>query len=108
MDNLDTLATLGTKVDPTNNIIPGLNRSAFEGQAVLVSYKTSVLVIVKSGKSFVRDRGKKNICVKERKKIHCQLRNGYFVAVNQILMTTVMTISILSINKCFVSYHSLR
>ena len=47
MDNPDTLAALGTKVEPTNNIIPGLNQSAFEGQAVLVSYKTSVLVIVK-------------------------------------------------------------
>ena len=35
----------------------------------------------------VRDREKENLRRKEN--IHCHLRYGYFVAINQIVMTTV-------------------
>ena len=51
--------------------------------------KKTVLLIytVKSGKSLGSDRGKK--IVHKKSKIHCHLRYGYFVMVNQILMTKV-------------------
>ena len=37
--------------------------------------------------SLIGDRGKKKYTQKE--KLHCRLRYKYFVAVNQIVMTTV-------------------
>jgi hypothetical protein len=75
-----------------------------KGKRVYMCYKTSTVLLIyvslflikhqpvllllsslmKSGKSIVRVRGKK---LKE--KIHCHLGKGYFVTVNQFVMTIV-------------------
>ena len=67
-----------SNTDPSNK--PGVNPGSHEEQIVPISYKTpAVVLIVKSGKSLVRDRGKINL--RKRHKLHCYLRIGYFVTV---------------------------
>jgi hypothetical protein len=54
--------------------MPGVNRGARKGEAVAASYKIPVVLLIYKVK---------------KKKIRCRLRYGYFVTVNQIVMTTV-------------------
>jgi hypothetical protein len=61
---------------------------AHEVKADPASYKTpAVVLIVKSGKSLVGDKGKEKI--RKRENIHSYLRIGYFVTVNQFMITTI-------------------
>ena len=101
MDNPETQTTLGTRNSMQPNKIktaqksktmsytystkkPGVNTGIREGQSVPVSYKTSVVIfMVNSGIGIFGVTGK------TREKIHCHLRNEYFVTVNQFVMMTV-------------------
>ena len=66
----------------TNKQNTRVNRCSHKGQAVSISYKTlMVLLIFKFGKGLVGGRGRKN--GRSMEKIHCHFRNGYFVTVNQ-------------------------
>lgn len=71
-------------------IVPNQKRTenepcASEGQVVPVSCKTSsLLLIVKSSKCLVGDTGKNNL--RKTEKIHCRLRNWYFVMVKHFVM----------------------
>lgn len=62
--------TTMTNTDPTKK--PGVNKCARQVQLLLISYKTPAMVlIIKSGKCFDRDRGKINRG--KRHNIHCYL-----------------------------------
>ena len=58
--------------------------SGFRGEHWPGEFRSST---VKSDKSVVGERGKKKKC--KRGKIHFHLRSGYFVTVNQFVVTTV-------------------
>ena len=70
---------------------PGVNPGPNERYAGPVFHKLpAMLLIVKYGKILVSDRVKdKKKSSLKREKIHCRLRNVYFVMVNQFMMTTV-------------------
>jgi hypothetical protein len=72
-----------------NNAWPFPFHPGYNPETPISAWDAAVLVIyiVKSHKNIVGDWGQKSRCKKET--IHCQLRNGYFVTVNQIVMTTI-------------------
>ena len=74
-------------LDPTKRLVvnPGVHRV----QAVPVYYKALlVLVKVKSGKKILSVIDERNN-LRKREKIHCHLRNEYFVTVSQFVMRIV-------------------
>ena len=81
MDNAETQATLGKrhKKHPINIRVKTRSR---EGKSVPVSYKTPVMLLIVS--SLIKERKH----LRKRKMIHSHLRNGYFVTLNQFVMTT--------------------
>jgi hypothetical protein len=71
--------------DPTQNRRGGVTHD----RQFLLFYKIpAMLFIVKSGQLLLMIEERK-VYLKEKKKIHCRLRNWYFVTVNQFMLTAM-------------------